>query len=250
MHAKIVHWITLGLSLSGAVGAPAYAQGWVSSHALIYTIFVGVAIVLHAMLPALFGAPSDAAKQATGFGKVGVILLAVGLSMVATRPGQAQSATPAATAQVAVVFTGGSDVIALYTNHAWGTGNLTTESFDFIDFGKTKSEHLFLEGKELIASQAGFNAYTGGFKIQPDLSKLLKKTNVPPNTFGVYFDASGGAGMIDAGSSHFSLIVGGGIEYRSSSTLSWNPLQVQYVRFGNQNAAVVSTGLNFIFGQR
>ena len=38
---------------------------------------------------------------------------------------------------------------------AWGTGNLTTESLDFIDFGKLKKQHLFVEGRELIASNAG-----------------------------------------------------------------------------------------------
>lgn len=163
---------------------------------------------------------------------------------------QAQTTTTSTSTATTATFTGGSDVIALRYAGTWGTGNLTTESFDLLDFGKTKTEHLFVEGKELIGAQSGINAYTGGIKFQPDLSKLLAKTNVPADTFGIYFSASGGGGTFSTGGAHAAYMVGGGIEYRSSSTLSWNPLQVQYVRIGNQNAAVISTGLSFLFGQK
>jgi hypothetical protein len=159
-------------------------------------------------------------------------------------PAPAPAPTPVAT------FTGGSDVIALHYNGAWGTGNLTTESFDLMDFGKTKTQHLFVEGKELTGAQSDINAYTGGLKYQPDLSSLLKKTNISSDSFGLYLGASGGVGQLSAGGSHIAVMVGGGVQYRATSALAWNPLQLQYVRIGNKNLAVLSTGLSFVFGQK
>ena len=218
---------------------------------MIFVVLVGASVLLHAISPSIFGGPSEDAQKAASAAKLGVILLLLMLPVVgrAQTAGQVtQAMTPAAT--TTVTFTGGSDVIALRYGGAWGTGNLTTESYDLIDFGAKKTEHLFLEGKELIGAQAGINAYTGGVKFQPDLAKVLAKTNVSPANFGMYFSASGGAGTLSTGGAHGAVMLGGGIEYRSSSALSWNPLQMQYVRIGSQNAAVISTGLSFIFGQK
>jgi len=225
---------------------PAQYAGWVN---LAAVLVMGVALALAKDS----GLPTD---KIPVVGKIGMILLMLGLGLMLPVGVRAQSAAqvgqvmtgpmPAPTA----TFTGGSDVIALHYAGGWGTGNLTTESFDLIDFGKLKSQHLFIEGKELIGTQAGINAYTGGVKFQPDLSKVLAKTNVSPANFGIYFSGSGGVGTFATGPSHIALMLGGGIEYRSSSALSWNPIQVQYVRIGNQNAAVISTGLSFIFGQK
>lgn len=252
MQVKIAQYLTLLVTLSGTVGMPTLAPNWLHANQTLYTVLVAVAILLHAIFPSIFSTPSATDTQATGLNKVGVILLMVGLGAMCAAHVQAQAnaVAPVAAPTTTVTFTGSSDVIALHYGGAWGTGNLTTESFDLMDFGKTKSEHLFIEGKELIGSQAGINAYLGGVKYQPDLSKFLAKTNVSPANFGLYVSASGGAGLPTVGTSHAAMMLGGGIEYRSSSALSWNPLQIQYVRIGNQNAAVISTGLSFIFGQK
>jgi hypothetical protein len=252
MQLKVTQYLTLLMALFGTVGVPALATNWLHAHVAVYTGFVAAAILLHAIFPSIFSAPSAADTQATGLNKVGVILLMIGLGVMCAGQLQAQTVTPVATsaASTTATFTGGSDAIALHYAGAWGTGNLTTESFDLMDFGTTKSEHLFIEGKELTGAQSGINAYTGGVKFQPDLTKLLARTNVSPSTFGVYVSGSGGVGMLSAGGGHIAFMLGGGIEYRSSSTLSWNPLQVQYVRIGNQNAALISTGLSFVFGQK
>ena len=241
---KLSQYLTLVISLAGTLGVPALAQHWLAtpSHKVIYTGLVAFAILLHAIFPSVFADPSDTVKKSTG---LGVILLMLAFSGMAN----AQTVTPTAPTTT-VTFTGGSDVIAMRYGGAWGTGNLTTESFDFMDFGKGKVQHLFIEGKELIGTQAGINVYTGGVKYQPDLSKILAKTNVSPANFGLYVSGSGGAGTFSAGGSHVALMLGGGIEYRSNSQFSWNPLQFQYLRIGNQNAAVISTGLSFIFGQK
>ena len=252
MQLKVTQYLALLISLFGTVGVPMLATNWLHAHVAVYTGFVAAAILLHAIFPSIFSAPSASDTQATGLNKVGVILLMIALGSMCAGRVQAQTVTPSPATTVAptATFTGGSDAIALHYAGAWGTGNLTTESFDLMDFGATKSEHLFVEGKELIGAQSGINAYTGGVKFQPDLAKLLAKTNVSPNTFGIYVSGSGGVGMLNAGGSHIAFMLGGGIEYRSSSTLSWNPLQIQYVRIGNQNAAVISTGLSFVFGQK
>ena len=231
---------------------PTQYSGYVNAAAVV---IMGVALILAKDV----GMPTN---EIPVLGKIGVILLLLLIPMA----GAAQTTTtqltqtlitadvpvtqPATSQAPTATFTGGSDVIALHYNGAWGTGNLTTESFDLMDFGKTKSQHLFIEGKELIGTQAGINAYTGGVKFQPDLSKVLAKTNVSPANFGVYFSGSGGVGTLATGGSHIAVMVGGGLEYRSSSALSWNPVQIQYVRIGNQNAAVISTGLSFLFGQK
>jgi hypothetical protein len=252
MKVKVPQLSALFVSLSATIGLPTMVTGWVQAHFAIYLTIVAAAVVLHALMPSVFSAPSAADMQATGLNKVGLVLLMIGLGALCAGRLQAQTMVPipGTPTVTAATFTGGSDVIALHYAGTWGTGNLTTESFDLMDFGKTKSEHLFLEGKELIGAQSGINAYTGGVKFQPDLSKLLAKTNVSPNSFGLYFSGSGGVGTLNAGGSHLAYMVGGGIEYRANSTLNWNPLQVQFVRIGNQNAAVISTGLSFLFGQK
>lgn len=146
-------------------------------------------------------------------------------------------------------FTGSAEAVAFRYQGAWGTGSLTTESLDFIDFGKTKSNHIFLEGRELVAPNAGLSIYSGGIGWQPDLSKLLSKTNVSPGNLSVSFDEALGAALPSKGNSHLALLLGGGIRYKASTSLTWNALSFHYVREGSTNAAAISTGLAFLFGK-
>jgi hypothetical protein len=157
--------------------------------------------------------------------------------------------TPTTTTSTSSGFTGGADAVAFRYQGTWGTGSLTTESLDFLDFGKTKKNHIFVEGRELVASTAGLSIYTGGIGYQPDLSKLLAKTNVTPANLSISFNAGLGVGVPSVGNDRISAIVGGGVKYKATSSLSWNALQVQWVRIGGINAAAISTGLAFVFGK-
>jgi hypothetical protein len=248
---KFLMYVHLLGTLAATLGVPTLAQNWLNQpgHATYFVIGVGLSVLLHTLLPSIFAAPSDAAQKQAGIGSgAGMVLLMLGLSMALAQPVKAQATTTTpAPAASSPVFTGSTDAIGMRWKGAWGTGNLTTESLDFLDFGKTKSQHVFVEGHELISSAAGFNAYTGGLAITPDLTKLLAKTNVTPANLSVTFSASVGSGVPNAGNSHIAFLLGGGVKYKATSALSWNPLQVQWLRYGSNNAPVISGGLSYIF---
>ena len=63
-------------------------------------------------------------------------------------PDPAPVGTPAPTA----MFVGESDAMGLYYNNAWTVGAMAAQDLDLIDFGKTRTQHLFLEGKQLIGT--------------------------------------------------------------------------------------------------
>ena len=180
---------------------------------------------------------------------MGMILLILSFGMLLTPTVHAQTPSPAPVTNSAATFTGSADAVAFRYNGQWGVGSLTTESLDFIDLGKTKSNHVFVEGRELVASTAGLNVYTGGVAIQPDLTNLLKKTNVSTANLSISFNVGAGAGIPASGGSHISFITGGGVRYKATSALTWTALQAQYVRYGSKNSAAISTGLAFAFGK-
>jgi hypothetical protein len=162
---------------------------------------------------------------------------------------RSQTTTTTATATASNGFTASSDASAIYFNKAWGTGTHVTESYDLIDFGKTKANHVYVEGHELVASTAGFNIYAGGLAYEPNLSGFLNKTNVTSSNLGATFYAALGNGVPSTGGSHVSAIVGGQLKYKATSSLTWNALQASWLRFGPQNGYSISTGLSFIFGK-
>ena len=126
-------------------------------------------------------------------------------------------------------FSASSDASAIYYNKTWGTGTHITETLDFLDFGATKANHVYIEGHEIIATTAGFNIYAGGI--------------------GVEIYAAIGNGIPTNGSSHVSEIAGGQFKYKATSALTWNALQGAVIRIGSQNGYSISTGLSFIFGK-
>lgn len=245
MSLKVTQYLTLAISLVGTLGVPALATNWLHTHLLAYSIVVAVAIFMHAVFPSIFSAPSDADKQATNLTKVGMILLA--LAIFASAPGTlfAQSAV----ASTSNGFVASSDAVAVYYGGTWSAGTHVTESFDFLDFGATKANHVYLEGHELIAPTPGWSIYAGGLKIEPNLAGVLKKTNVPAGNFGVFFDAALGNGVPSSGGSHVSLLAGGGVKYQLTQSLTWQSLQAQYGQLGNSRFGAISTGLSFIFGK-
>lgn len=243
MTIKIPQLVTLFCSLAATIGLPTLVTGFVQTHPAVYLGVVAAAVILHAVLPSVFGAPSATAVQATGLGKLGVLLLVLLLAPCL----RAQTTTTTTTTPM---FTGSSDAVALHYNGAWTAATLVGQQYDFLDFGGKKTNHLSLVGNELIAPGANFDAYLGGLRYEPDLSGLLAKTNLPAGTFGVYLEGSAGNGVPSSGGSHISFLAGGGVKYRATASLSWNAFQAQYVRFGSQQGVILSSGLSFIFGSK
>ncbi|MDR3741610.1 MAG: hypothetical protein P4L40_21535 [Terracidiphilus sp.] len=249
MKIKIPQLLTLCCSLAATIGLPTVVMGFVHTHPYVYMGVVAAAVILHAVMPSVFAAPSDAETQASGLGKIGMIALALLLSGSMLRA-QTVTGTPQAGQSLTAVFTGSSDAVALHYNGEWTAATLVGQQYDFLDFGAKKTNHLSLIGNELVAPGANFNAYLGGLRYEPDLSGLLAKTNVPAGTFALYLEGSAGNGVPSSGGSHVSFLAGGGVKYRATASLSWNALEAQYVRFGSQQGVILSSGLSFIFGSK
>jgi hypothetical protein len=153
----------------------------------------------------------------------------------------AQTATPSG-------FVASSDALAIGVNGSWGVGNLTTESYDFLDYGPTKSNRIFLQGVELTAPNANLSIFGAGVLWQPDISSLLKKTNLPTGNFIAFVDANAGDGIPTTGNSRVSAIFGGGLKYIMSDNLTWNTIRFEEVFFGSSRYPAISTGLSAYFG--
>jgi hypothetical protein len=175
--------------------------------------------------------------------KVGMILFMILAWMAAPGAVQAQ------TTSTSNGFTASSEAVAVRYAGEWSVGTHVTESYDFADFGKSKLNRLYLQGHELLAPTPGLSIYAGGLQFEPDLTALLKKTNVPAGNFGVYFNGAVGNGVPSSGGSHISFMAGGGVKYALTSALTWQSLNAQYFRYGSNNGAAISTGLSFIFGK-
>jgi len=148
MKTKVMQYVTLVLSLIGTVGIPTMATTWLHAHMDIYMGLVAAAIVLHAIFPSIFSAPSAADTQATGLNKVGIILLLLtGWALLGPMQVRAQTPTGGPVLPVAPQPTaltniyaagasynvGGSPAIAgtaLYAHLVAGTG---TYAFTAVD---------------------------------------------------------------------------------------------------------------------
>ena len=241
MKVKLPQLLALFVTLSATIGLPNLVTDWVHAHVAVYTGIVAAALVLHAIMPSVFAAPSDVDTKATGLNKLGVILFWFACA------GMLSAQTAPSTPTTSNGFSGASEAVAVFYNGDWSAGTHVTESYDFLDFGAKKTNHLYVEGHELLAPAPGFNIYAGGLKVEPDLTALMNKTNVGAGNFGVYVSGAVGNGMPSSGGSHVSFLAGGGVKYKITNSLTWQSLQAQYGRFGSNSFAIISTGLSFIF---
>ena len=248
MNTKVLQYAHLAVTVVGALSVPELASKWISNphHLLFYAAAVSVSAVLHAVCPSIFGGPSAQAQLQSGYTKLGLVALALVLATPALRAQSALPAAPAAATSTGISASTGPAGV-LYKG-SWSAASLTREYFDFLDFGAKKGNHLFLQGVELAAPGPGVNLYLGGFALRPDLGSLLAKTNVPPGSLNVFVDANVGNGVPSTGGTHIAWMMGGGVAYKPASTLSWQPLTIQYARFGSTPFTVMSTQLQFIFG--
>lgn len=145
-------------------------------------------------------------------------------------------------------FVASADVLAIGGPTGWSAGNLTTESYDFLDYGTTKTSKIFLQGIQLSAPGPGFSIYGGGLIWQPDISALLKKTNLPSGNFTAFVDGSAGLGMPSTGTNRVGAVLGGGLKYILSDNLTWNTIRFEEVFFGAQRYPAVSAGIAVYFG--
>jgi len=151
-----------------------------------------------------------------------------------------------ASAQSSVTFATSSEATGLNYAGSWGAANHTTETLDAIDWGAAKGNSLAVEGHQLIAPSFNFNSYLGGVRVTPDISALLKPTNISPDQFGLYIQAAGGVSTLKAGN-QLTALVGGGANYRLTTNLAWTTVDAHWLRIGNMNAWEMSTGLEYIF---
>ena len=99
---KIISYLHLFLNALQLIGLPALAYSWIQSHPQSYFGSIVVSIILHAVFPSIFAAPSDADKAATGLKAFGVLICALLLGgMMASAqstvqvPAQASTQAPA-----------------------------------------------------------------------------------------------------------------------------------------------------------
>jgi hypothetical protein len=178
------------------------------------------------------------------------------LLILATATMMAQTVTtpPATTPVVAAApvnpgglnFTGSSDVTAFRFAGATSAGAKTTQSLDFLDWGAAKSNHLSIVGYQFMAPTPGISFYGAGARVDPDLSKVLSKTNVSSSQFGIFVEGAVGAAVL-AKTTGVGVMLGGGIKYQITNSVGWNSLSVNYLRLGSSNAISMSTGLSYIF---
>jgi hypothetical protein len=99
--SKVPQYVTLFISLIGTIGVPTLAQNWLHTHGAVYVIFVAVALVLHAIFPSIFAAPSAADQKATGLGGSATCLVLIGLMLLGGLAGTAKAQTVVAPAVTA-----------------------------------------------------------------------------------------------------------------------------------------------------
>ena len=153
-----------------------------------------------------------------------------------------------ATAQTSgVTFSTSSEAVGIHycpslAPCAWGPGNVTIESLDVFDWGAQKGNSLSAEGYELLAPSFGFNAYLGGVRVTPDISSVLKKTNISPDQFGVFAQFAAGTSTFTTTGNEFTFLLRGGSNYRISTNLAWNTVDFGWGRIGARTFYEASSG--------
>lgn len=151
--------------------------------------------------------------------KVGMILLMLSAGLLMPSTVRAQ-----------VNFSATTGAVAVYDAGSWQAATHITESLDFLDFGAKKTNLLYIEGHEFLASASGFNLYSAGAAFQPDLSKAFSKTNVNGSNLSLKIGASIGNKIPTNGSnSHIAELFNATVAYRASSSVSWVPFEYDAV---------------------
>ncbi len=168
-----------------------------------------------------------------------VIVLIAALALGLTAAAQTTNSSGLVTA---------TDALGISCAGSWSVGNLTTESYDLLDYGATKDNRVFAQGVELTAPGCGLSVFGGGVLWQPNISALLNKTNLPSGNFLTFVDASVGNGIPSTGSSRITTVIGGGVKYIASDNVTWNTIRFEEVFFGASRYPSISSGVSVYFG--
>ena len=153
-----------------------------------------------------------------------------------------------ANAQTSSGLVTATDAMGISCGGSWSVGNLTSESYDLLDYGATKANRLFAQGVELTAPGCGLSVFGGGVLWQPNIATLLSKTNLPSGNFLTFVDASVGNGIPATGADRLTTIIGGGVKYIASDNVTWNTVRFEEVFFGANRYPSISSGLSVYFG--
>lgn len=220
----------------------------------VVSLVIGVCTALLGMLArdpgaAQAGVQNPMGAKADSTLRAVLVFALLGVLLTSIARGQGVLPTPIApVASSSAGFVASTDALAIGGPGGWSAGSRSNEDFDLLDFGATKSNRLFLEGVELLAPTAGFSIYGGGVKLQPDISALLKKTNLPSGNFMAFLDASAGNTIYATGPSHAGVIVGGGLQYIPNDTMTWDTLRFDEILSGSNHYPSLSMGISLFFG--
>lgn len=161
--------------------------------------------------------------------------------------GQNATATTTPTTAATTIFSAQSGPLAIQYNGQWSVGSFVAERYDLLDFGATKANHVSVDGIQLLAPTPGVNMYMGGFDYEPNLTALTKKLNMPQGSFALFVNGAVGTGTVSSGQNGIAWAAGGGAAYKLTGDLTWQPLLVDYGKFGSNQFLAMSTQLSFIF---
>jgi hypothetical protein len=147
-----------------------------------------------------------------------------------------------------LVVSTSTEAVGLHFNNAWGPANITTVSLDVFDFGASKGNSLSAAEYTVLASGGGFSSYLGGVHFVPDVSSLVKHTNIPSDQFGVFVEgAAGNTTFANSTPNKFTFLFGAGSNYRLTPNISWSTIDFRIGRVGAQTFYTASSGLVYFF---
>ena len=147
-----------------------------------------------------------------------------------------------------LVISTSTEAVGLHYNNAWGAANITTVGLDVFDWGVSKGNSLSAEEYTILSTDGGFNSYLGGVHVVPDISSLVKHTNIPSDQLGVFAEvAAGNSTFANATPNKFTFLLGGGVNYRLTPNVSWSTIDFRCGRVGAQNYYTASSGLTYFF---
>lgn len=158
-----------------------------------------------------------------------------------------------AVAQTGITPVVGSTADAFHYHGSWYAGTTETAGIDVKDSTADSSGYvnsLYIGALGRLYSAGGFNSYGGYGEYVPTktLAAFIKSTNIPADSFRVYF--RGGVGETiptGAGSPFVTGFAGGGasIAINTSGTIVWDTV---YAEWQNPGVVVVKSGLQYYFG--
>jgi len=147
-----------------------------------------------------------------------------------------------------LVVSTATEAVGIHYNNQWGAGNVTTMLLDVFDWGAQKGNSLSAGEYTVLASTGGFNSYLGGVHVIPDVSSIVKHTNIPSDQFGVFADfAAGNSTFSNTTPNQFTYLIGGGTQYRVTPSISWSTVDFRWGHLGSQDFYTASTGLVYYF---